>query len=105
MNLIIESGGRVRGIYGEAIDLATLGSPQITRASQVEPDQRGRWLADLSPVGGPVLGPFGRRSEALQAELVWLEENWLGRRHSPPKSEEDISTNRPAPMFPSTHGN
>jgi hypothetical protein len=77
MNLVIERDGSVRGLYGEALDLATLGIPRITRASHVEPDDRGRWLADLSPVDGPVLGPFERRSEALQAELAWLEANWL----------------------------
>jgi hypothetical protein len=77
MNLIIERGGQIRGIYGEAIDLATLGTPVITRASHVEPDDQGRWLADLSPVAGPVLGPFDRRSEALEAEVAWLEKNWL----------------------------
>jgi hypothetical protein len=79
MNLIVESGGRVRGIYGEEIDLAALGPARITRASHVEPDDQGRWLADLSPVRGPVLGPFERRSEALEAEVSWLEENWLSR--------------------------
>jgi hypothetical protein len=77
MNLIVESGGLVRGIYGEEITLAALGQLQITRASNVEPDEEGRWLADLSPVGGPVLGPYERRSEALQAEVTWLEKNWL----------------------------
>jgi hypothetical protein len=77
MQLIIEAGGRVRGIYGEEIDLAALGPALITRASHVEPDTQGRWIADLAPVGGPVLGPFGRRSEALEAEVEWLEENWL----------------------------
>jgi hypothetical protein len=77
VNLIIERDGSVRGIYGEALDLATLGTPQIRRASHVEPDDQGRWLADLSPVGGPTLGPFDRRSEALEAEVAWLEENWL----------------------------
>ena len=65
MNLIIESDGRVRGVYSEVIDLAALGPARITRASHVEPDDQGRWLADLSPVRGPVLGPFERRSEAL----------------------------------------
>ena len=79
MNLIIESNGRVRGVFGEEINLAVLGSPKITRASQVEPDEQGRWLADLAPVGGPILGPFERRSEALKAEETWLEENWLAR--------------------------
>ena len=33
--------------------------------------------ADLSPVGGPLLGPFERRSDAVQAEVYWLETNWL----------------------------
>ena len=65
MQLVIEPGGVVRCIYGEEIDLAALGSPAISRASHVEPDQQGRWLADMSPVGGPLLGPFGTRSEAL----------------------------------------
>ena len=77
MNLIIEPGGSVRGIYGEALDLAALGTLKIARASHVEPGSDGRWFADLSPVGGPVLGPFVKRSEALDAEVSWLEENWL----------------------------
>jgi hypothetical protein len=77
MQLIVELGGVVRCIYDEVIDLATLGNPAITRASHVEPDQQGRWWADMGPVGGPVLGPFDRRSEALEAEKGWLKRNWL----------------------------
>ena len=77
MKLLIRPDGTVRAIYSEAIDLAVLGRPTITRASHVEPGQDGRWRADLSPVGGPVLGPFDRRSEALEAEVAWLERNWL----------------------------
>jgi hypothetical protein len=77
VNLIIEKGGRVRSIYGEEIALDALGPLRIERASHVEPDSSGRWLADLSPVGGPVLGPFDLRSEALAAEVEWLEANWL----------------------------
>jgi hypothetical protein len=83
MNLIIEPGGRVQAIYGEAIDLAVLGPLSISRASHVEPDPQGRWQADLSPVGGPVLGPYDKRSEALEAEVAWLEANWLGRDQEP----------------------
>ena len=77
MQLVIEAGGRVRGIYSEEIDLAALGPARITRPSHVEPNEEGLWMADLSPVGGPVLGPFERRSEALEAEVDWLEEHWL----------------------------
>jgi hypothetical protein len=49
----------------------------IRRASHVEADKAGRWFADLSPVAGPVLGPFDRRSEALAAEHEWLLANRL----------------------------
>jgi hypothetical protein len=77
MKLLVRPDGTVRAIYSEDIDLAALGRPTITRASRVEPDEQGRWRADLQPVGGPVLGPFGRRSEALEAERDWLERHWL----------------------------
>jgi hypothetical protein len=77
MKLLVGPDGTVRAIYDEAIDLAMLGKPTIKRASSVEPDERGRWTADLSPVGGPVLGPFDLRSEALEAERDWLERHWL----------------------------
>ena len=77
MNLLITPAGQVRAIYDEAIALETLGSPSITRASHVEPTAHGQWTADLRPVGGPELGPFARRAEALAAELAWLEVHWL----------------------------
>ena len=77
MKLLIRPDGTVRAIYTEAIDLGVLGRPTIVRASHVEPGPDGRWRADLTPVGGPVLGPFGRRSEALAAEIAWLEAHWL----------------------------
>jgi hypothetical protein len=31
----------------------------------------------MSPVGGPVLTGFTKRSQALSAEVAWLEENVL----------------------------
>jgi hypothetical protein len=77
MRLVVEPGGAVRCLYGEAVDLASLGALSIRRASHVEPDDEGAWWADLSPVGGPRLGPFARRSQALVAEANWLEQHWL----------------------------
>ena len=77
MKLLVRPDGTARAIYDELIDLAVLGRVTITRASHVEPDEQGRWRADLSPVNGPVLGPFDHRSQALQAEHDWLESHWL----------------------------
>jgi hypothetical protein len=76
MHLWIDHRGQVHALYGEAIDLATLGKHSIRRASRVEPDRQGRWWADLAPVGGPILGPFARRSQALAAEVEWLDLHW-----------------------------
>jgi hypothetical protein len=77
MDLVIHPGGTIRAIYNEEIDLCTLGHPAIIRASHVEPTPEGRWTADLRPIGGPVLSPCKRRSEALAAEIAWLEAHWL----------------------------
>jgi hypothetical protein len=72
MELVVDAGGSVRCIYDEALDLREIGPLKITRASHVEPDRDGFWWADMGPSGGPVLGPFGSRSEALGAERGWL---------------------------------
>jgi len=68
IELIVDAGGDVRCVYGEELDLREFGKLQITRASHVEPDRDGFWWADMGPSGGPVLGPFRSRSEALGAE-------------------------------------
>jgi hypothetical protein len=77
MQLVVAPDGSVRAIYSEEIPLGALGPPRIVRASSVEPDRDGRWHADLRLLLGPVLGPFERRSEALAAEVAWLEKHWL----------------------------
>ena len=82
MNIVIAADGTARCVYGEALDLRALGHMELRRASFVEPDVQGRWHADLSPVGGPVLGPFKQRSAALAAEACWLDEHWLARAGS-----------------------
>jgi hypothetical protein len=72
MELVVDAGGAVKCIYDETLDLRALGRLRISRASHVEPDSDGNWWADMGPSGGPVLGPFGTRGEALQAERGWL---------------------------------
>jgi hypothetical protein len=77
MQMVIAPGGAVKCLYGEEVDLLALGRLSIERGSHVEPTSNGQWTADLSPVGGPLLGPFNCRSDALTAERRWLEEHWL----------------------------
>ena len=72
MELVVGRDGGVRCIYDEALDLREIGKLQITRASHVEPDAEGYWWADMGPSGGPALGPFTSRTEALGAEKEWL---------------------------------
>jgi hypothetical protein len=59
--------------YDEIATLLTMGESRIVRASHVEPDAKGYWTADMSPVEGPLLGPFALRQDALDAEVAWLQ--------------------------------
>ena len=47
-----------------------LGVPK--RASNVYPTEAG-WMADLTLVGGPLLGPYDDREEAINDEVTWLQ--------------------------------
>lgn len=72
MEIVIRPSGVLVGIYSDSFDYGTFGKPTIRRASHVEPDESGRWTADLSPVGGPKLGPFDKRNKAIDAEFEYL---------------------------------
>lgn len=76
MTLVIDPTGEITTLYQEVLDLAALGSMRIERASHVEPDDGGRWWAEI--IDGPKLGPFTLRSEALAAEVEWLVKHRLG---------------------------
>ena len=75
MQIVIGTDGSARCLYGEELDLERLGTLTIARASNVEPDESGHWFASI--IDGPTLGPFVRRSDALQAEADWLNSNRL----------------------------
>jgi hypothetical protein len=79
LHLVVSADGSAAALYAEEIDLRSLGDLAIARASRVEPGPSGLWTADLSPCGGPHLGPFPRRSDALAAEAAWI----LARRLAP----------------------
>jgi hypothetical protein len=67
----------VQWLYDERLELSELGRLTIRRASRVEPTDNGQWTADLSPLGGPILGPFPLRSSALTAEEDSITRNRL----------------------------
>ncbi len=77
MEVVVSPCGILRCVYDECLDLSRIGQVSIRRGSHVEPDENGSWQADMSPVGGPMLGPFPTRSMALLAERQWLSANWL----------------------------
>lgn len=80
MDLFIRPDGQVATLYDELLDLSSLGLMHISRASHVEPDLTGRWFAQI--INGPTLGPFSRRSEALDAEQRWLTDHVLNTAQS-----------------------
>jgi flagellin-like protein len=72
IKIIIGKNGVIRFIYSDPLlFLLKEGRATIQRASHVEPGLNG-WQADLSLVGGPKLGPYQLRQEALDAEVQWL---------------------------------
>jgi len=72
MDLVIGVDGAVRFIYSDELaELLGTGKGSTKRASHVEPAEGG-WTADMSPVGGPVLGPYPTRKAALTREVQWL---------------------------------
>lgn len=71
--LRFDATGSVSFVWDDDLaDLKEHGAVSIRRASHVEPDENGDWIVDLAPVGGPTLGPFDLRAEALAAEREWL---------------------------------
>ncbi len=73
MELYISIDGTCQSVYDETVDLRLLGPMEIRRASHVEPTPDGQWTADMRPLAGPILGPFSTRSQALTAEVAWLQ--------------------------------
>lgn len=77
LSLTVHPDGRVEFIHDDAL-VALVGATltiHIRRASHVEPTESGQWIADMSPVCGPTLGPFPTRAAALAVERAWLRNN------------------------------
>ena len=81
LKLLIETTGEITAIYSDALaDLCDEGTATITRASHVEPvvlenpagEVMSGWAATMN--NGIMIGPFRLRSEALEAEVTYLEQ-------------------------------
>lgn len=73
LKFAVEADGAVVTIYDDChADLFDESSVTVTRASHVEPSEGG-WSADMTPVGGSILGPYRLRQEALDAEVEYLK--------------------------------
>lgn len=78
LELVVRADGTLAFLWDDRLQpLSDLGTVSIRRASHVEPGDGG-WTADLSPVGGPRLGPFLLRGDALEAERQWLRRHLAG---------------------------
>jgi hypothetical protein len=79
LSINVRPDGSLAAIHDDALaGLCDQGHAAVRRASHVEPVDGGEqvnWQADMSPVGGPVLGPYRLRSDALAAEVAWLRAN------------------------------
>ena len=82
MKITVEVDGRIKFIYDDSVAevMQEVGPLEVKRASHVEFDNsNGFWWADMSPVGGPKMGPFIGRNTALAMEREWLEERGIPR--------------------------
>ena len=98
MNVYVDADGLLMFIYDDELHaLQGLGNAQIARASHVEPTPLG-WTADMSPSGGGLLGPFAKRTEAIGAEVNWIERSLkslvMGMSH-PTESQPCLQKSEP----------
>lgn len=80
MKIKINPDGTIILLYTEDICMEELGKvDSIKRLFHVEPTQDNKWTATVN-IGTSecvMLGPFNKRSEALEAEVAWIEDNIL----------------------------
>ena len=106
MKAITITNGSIKAVDAPGVReaLATLGSVTKRRASHVVPVNpvkrvafqalramfpdtskvagwtrgwKGPWVADLAPSNGPILGAFDSRTDAIAAEVRWLNQSFM----------------------------
>jgi hypothetical protein len=94
MGLLITPDGQVERIYDERLSLEALGRATIRRQSQVDWYGGGWWALVVHPdnLRYERLGPFAQRSEALAAEIQWLERAMEERHQCQPSESPGFRT-------------
>ena len=80
VELLITADGSTQYIHSDEAAAFCEELPLRTqRASTIEPDEQGQWWVDLSPVGGPRLGPYApsQRARAVKDEIEWVRQHVL----------------------------
>jgi hypothetical protein len=75
LSVFCRPDGTVEHVYDDGTPTTGLGLARISRASNVEPNFfTPTWYVDLSPTTGKAefLGAYPTRTEALEAERLWL---------------------------------
>lgn len=103
MEIFVRPDGSVNHIYADGFSTAFLGEQIVRRASYVEPFNPALrfwfhllrclvsdksliakwtrrwpclWQANLFLSGGPVIGPFSNREDAIWAEIQWINQQY-----------------------------
>ena len=87
-DILIENDGTLRFLYDYTSEKGKLfsdelikyGTSNIERRSHINPkvtENGVKFFVDLAPSGGPELGPFETREIAIEAEIEWINNNWL----------------------------
>ncbi len=78
IQIVIEPNGSIKFVYSDSMsELLQQGEFSIKRASNVEPEYDGTWSADLSPINRPKLKGFALRQNALDAEVLYINNVYL----------------------------
>jgi hypothetical protein len=74
--VLVDANGRLEFVWDDRLaPLRALGEITIRRASHVEPTDDGWWTADMTPLGGQIIGPFALHAAAIDAEREWIARN------------------------------
>lgn len=79
----VSPAGEITAIYDDELRdvFVALGELRRPRASDINEDSAtGKFFADLSKIGGPILTGFDFKKDAERAEVAWITKHVVGYR-------------------------